>query len=61
MLIIVVIGGDKGDQYQHLPCSIIFLTGGGLSFKMYAVVGNTTPTVELVPIISIPLSLISSR
>lgn len=44
-----------------LPSCIIFLTGGGTSFKIYAVVGRTTPTVELLAMAFIPALLIFSK
>lgn len=46
---------------KSTPSSIIFLTGGGHNFNMYAVVGKTTATLEDEAIILIPSSLISSR
>jgi len=43
------------------PASIIFLTGGGSSLRMYAVVGRMTPIDPFLAISEIPLSVIFSR
>ena len=44
-----------------IPFSIICRTGGGFRRRIYAVVGNTTPTEPEVAIAVIPASEISSK
>ena len=46
---------------NNLPALIIFLAGGHLSRKIYAVVGRSTATTEAAAMACIPLSLTSSR
>ena len=46
---------------NNLPALIIFLAGGHLSRKIYAVVGRSTATTEAAAIACIPFSLTSSR
>ena len=46
---------------NNLPALIIFLAGGHLSRKIYAVVGRSTATTEAAAMACIPVSLTSSR
>ena len=48
-------------KFHFIPCSIMRRAGGGVNFKMYAVVGSNTAATFFSAIAFIPSSLTSSK